>query len=366
MELLHLTMVSCNEGKLLKMTWSDRKFWNPPHYFVSAELVKQASDDVREILDQISTEIRQESLDRPVFHRRWLPRLADAGAVLADQIFTAMDQGAATATQVKRMIDSGQVPIILVSTDGSVHVPWGFIYRGNYVGMDIAAKADVTSMEDFTDFWLGVFKIYVRYSVTDLIHCTGSKRDTFRFLYALNKDLFNGALRLLTEEEKNTCSRLLSEKVGEATTWSDCREKWRSIEGNNSVVYVFGHSNGEDIILEGDQHISTAQFNSLFRKRDGVSDTVCILNGCRTGVGPVSDLFIMVTSGPGFHGFIGTEAEVANNYAASYGIAFMKQLCEDGRTVGEAFESLQRDKFPTSLFYTCYANPEFRVPLPSE
>jgi hypothetical protein len=83
-------------------------------------------------------------------------------------------------------------------------------------------------------------------------------------------------------------------------------------------------------------------------------------------VGPLFDSFISATSGPGFHGFIGTEAEVANNFAASYGIAFMKQLCENGQSVGEAFERLQIEKFPTSLFYTCYANPMFRVPRPEQ
>jgi hypothetical protein len=359
-------MESCGQDRL-KMVWSDRKYWSPAHYFVHSDLVRQASDSVREILDAISTEIRQEALDRPVIHRRWLPKLAEAGAVLADQIFSPMDQDPGTAAQVKRIIANATEPLELtVSTDGSVHIPWAFMFRGDPYAIDIDGKPDGTALEDFADFWLRTFHIYIRYSVTDLMHGTKSKRDSFRFLYALNKDLFNGAMRLLSEEEQTICSRLLSEKVGEATTWSGCREKWRSIEANNSIVYVFGHSDGEDIILEGDNHITTAQFNYLFKKSDGVSDTVCILNGCRTGVGPLFDSFIKVTSGPGFHGFIGTEAEVANNFAASYGIALMKQICEDGYSVGEAFESLRTQKFPTSLFYTCYANPEFRVPKPSE
>jgi hypothetical protein len=293
--------------------------------------------------------------------------LAEAGAVLADQVFSPVDNDPGTAAQVKRIITEATEPIELtVSTDGSVHIPWAFLYRKDPYELDTQGQPDATTIKDFSDFWLGIFKIYVRYSVTDLIRCSRSKRDTFRFLYALNKDLFNSALRVLPQDEQTTCSRLLSEEVGEVTTWAGCREKWRSIEGKNSIIYVFGHSDGDDIVLEGDTRITTAQFNFLFKKHEGASDTVCVLNGCRTGVGPLFDSFIKVTSGPGFHGFIGTEAEVANNFAASYGIELMKQICENGRSVGEAFESLQQEKFPTSLFYTCYANPEFRVPRPSE
>ena len=366
MESLRLRMEACREG-LLKMVWSDDRQWSPSHYFVHKEMVRQASEGVRKVLDGISEEIRLEGLESPVLHRRWLPKLADAGDVLATQIFTPIDQDRSTADEVKEIVANATEPMELtVSTDGSVHVPWAFLYRSDPFGFDIAGQPDETGFADFSDFWLGLFKIHVRYSVTDRIHCRRPARDTFRFLYALNKDLFNSALRLLPEEEQSVCSRLLAEKVGEATTWMGCREKWRSIQSNNSVVYVFGHSDGDDIILEGEEHISAAQFNTLFRKADGVSDTVCVLNGCRTGVGPLFDSFIVATSGPGFHGFIGTEAEVANNFAASYGIAFMKRLCENGDSVGEAFESLQREKFPTSLFYTCYANPDFRVPRPPE
>ncbi|MDI7865292.1 hypothetical protein MRS76_25695 [Rhizobiaceae bacterium n13] len=362
MSSLCLRMEECDDQ--LKMVWSDEQSsWNPAHYFVHKGFVRQASESVRKVLDEISADIRREGLKNPILHRQWLPKLADSGHVLATQIFSPIDYGKGTAEKVREIIATAAEPMNLtVFTDGSVHVPWAFLYRGDPLNFQIADLPDETQITDFSDFWLGLFKINVRYCVTDRLHSRRPTRDTFRFLYALNKELFRDALTLLPEEEQGICNRLLAEEVGEVTTWTDCREKWRSIQNNNSVIYIFGHSEGDDFVLENEEHITAAAFNTLFRKADGVSDTVCVLNGCRTGVGPLFDSFLAATSGPGFHGFIGTEAQVANNCAASYGIAFMKRLCENGDSVGEAFESLQMEKFPTSLFYTCYANPDFRVP----
>jgi len=41
----------------------------------------------------------------------------------------------------------------------------------------------------------------------------------------------------------------------------------------------------------------------------------------------------------------------------------MWELCANGRTLGEAFDRMQRaeDLFPLNLFYTCYAERDFRL-----
>lgn len=337
----------------------------PPHYFVDAGLVKQASEEIRAYLDEISAEFRQQPPGQSVFNRRWLPKLAEAGAVLSEQVFRACDGDRATAADVRSVIESATEELgLTVFTDGFVHVPWAFLYRGepDDVLMDDPDLDGAASLEDFSHFWLRLFKIYVRYSVNSRISGNKSNRRSFRLLCALNRDLFNQAMRLLSPDEQERSNKLLQYEVGEATTWQICKEKWRAIENKNSIVYFFGHSTGEDIILEESTRIPATHFSRLFKKRDGVSDTICILNGCRTGVGPLFDSFIKVTSGPGFQGFVGTEAEISNHSAARYGIALMEHICENGCTLGEAFAKLQKENFPESLFYTCYANPGFKVP----
>jgi hypothetical protein len=161
---------------------------------------------------------------------------------------------------------------------------------------------------------------------------------------------------------------LLSRHIGETTDWEDCRDKWEEIADYDSIVYIFGHSDGEHIYLadsnEDKYVLDTGGFLTIFKKRNNAkSRTFFFVNGCKTGGGPSGDGFLDVTSGLGFYGFIGTEAEISNEFATQYATDFLWEIINSGKSVGEVIEDMREREefFPLSLLYTCYGNPDFRV-----
>jgi hypothetical protein len=159
--------------------------------------------------------------------------------------------------------------------------------------------------------------------------------------------------------------------VGNVTNWDVCRDKWKAIEENDSLLHIFGHSDGEKVYLQDPVPgapvdnlycLEADRFKGLFgKKRQTRSVTVCFLNGCRTGAGPVGESFLDVLFDRGFQGFVGTEAEVSNEFAVLYAGEFMSRLWYGGLSIRKAFDELREELFPLSLMYSCYAHPDFRI-----
>jgi hypothetical protein len=193
------------------------------------------------------------------------------------------------------------------------------------------------------------------------------KRETFRMLHALHKDRFNKALHRLPGKQKQMLEGIVDCRVGNVTNWDECKTKWSEIEENDSLLHIFGHSDGtkvylKDEVTDENYCLEADRFKSLFTKgKQTRSVTICFLNGCRTGGGQVGESFLDVLFDRGFQGFIGTEAEVSNDFAALYAAEFMNLLWNEGSSVREAFDALRTKLFPLSLMYSCYAHPEFCV-----
>jgi hypothetical protein len=204
-------------------------------------------------------------------------------------------------------------------------------------------------------------------------------RERRRALYALHEELFALARRELKRrnaELDQKLDQLLETDSVSGTTWTECQRHWRSIaEDYDSVLYMFGHSDGERIMLadgsdRADAVLPASGFSSSFRKRgDTRSASICILNGCRTAAPgtnrPWPASFLSATRKPGFFGFIGTEIEIPNTVASRYGVALLWRLFREGEALGDAFDALRRepDLFPVNLLYTCFANRNFRLPI---
>jgi hypothetical protein len=73
---------------------------------------------------------------------------------------------------------------------------------------------------------------------------------------------------------------------------------------------------------------------------------------------------LKATRGPGFYGFVGTEAQIPSDRACLFGAHLLDRLRNAGETLGQAFDGLRREPslFPLSLLFTCFANREFRLP----
>src|SRR5262249_4760853 len=164
--------------------------------------------------------------------------------------------------------------------------------------------------------------------------------------------------------------KIQSYEVGAVAEWELCRRKWREISKQDSILYVYGHSDGTTIELDPEvdrkPKMEAIRFHNFFRKADATSASIFFLNGCVTGSGNDHNGFLRVTSMPGFYGFIGTEARVPNTFASEYGTDFMHHLCEMGQSVYQTYEELRTRHFPLSLLYSCFAHPEFRVEPVSE
>jgi hypothetical protein len=67
---------------------------------------------------------------------------------------------------------------------------------------------------------------------------------------------------------------------------------------------------------------------------------------------------------PGFQGFVGSETDMWNEFALRYGAEFIHRLCYTERYLDDILEELRSELFPLSLFYTCFAQPHFRLSPP--
>src|SRR5262249_38457753 len=186
------------------------------------------------------------------------------------------------------------------------------------------------------------------------------------------KSLHEQAQHLLAPECRECFKKIEAVEVGAVGDWEECRERWKNIETQDSVFYVYGHSDGTGIELDpqvNDEYkMEAVRFHRAFQKTDAGSHsaTIFILNGCLTGRGEAHNGFLRTTAMPGFYGFIGTEAEVPNKFASEYGTDFMDSLCFWGRSVQETYDDLQVRHFPLSLLYSCFAHPDYRVEPPPQ
>jgi hypothetical protein len=355
---MDLTLVA--QGDELKLIWHIGD-WRGDAYLVGQNQVARAADGVRLVLNELANHYMRVS--EPDY-RPFLPKLAEAGAILSHVLFSAQSGDRESAERAKDIIATIQPrEQLTIFSDAIVHVPWNFIYRGD--DPDHLRDASGT-IADFTDFWSSPLSITTRFKRTEYMADKPRARANFRVLYILHKDQLNKVKQHLKTDETECLDKLLQYEVGEAVDWETSFRKWNQIEQNDSIVYVFGHSDGHRIALDDGNdpkyQIEVPRISFRFKKKTkGPSATIWFVNGCHSGVGDKDNGFLNMTSSPGCHGFIGTEAEIPNDFATRYGIAFMQHLCEDGWCVQETYDCLREQLFPLSLLYSSFAHPRFRI-----
>lgn len=365
--------ISPERGDEYKLVWGDPYEELQP-YCVSGSRVVDASEKVRDILSKISKHYREcEIIKRKPTYSQFLPDLTRAGEELSQSLFDPSSGDTNSANEARQLVQSmagNRIALSIMISGTPLHVPWGFLYRGD---PDADFKLTET-LADFKDFWTSIFDINVSYSRARLFRLRNERiasrnsNSHFFLLQALHDSLFDDATKNLSPDDQGLVAKLAKIPIGSGTDWRTCRKKWQSGGDTDSIIYVFGHSDGRSIFLsnsdDGSSKLDANGFSASFKKQaDTQSKTICFLNGCRSGGGYLGSSFLTVTSSQGFYGFIGSEAELSNVFAARYGAEFISQLCIAGLSVQETF-SLLRDRvdlFPLNLFYSCYALPEFRL-----
>ncbi|MGY3120311.1 hypothetical protein ACVWXQ_004248 [Bradyrhizobium sp. S3.14.4] len=355
------------QGDSLKFEWSGPRYILTP-YCVNAELVRKAGDQVRDELREIATKYKAIGIQ---YDAKDLKALASAGQRLFAALFLVTSGDASSAEYLKEKIEAQTTRSELsVFTDGNVTIPWNFIFRRDPDAI-ISAKFDLT---DFDGFWTSIFKTSIRFNKMHPPSETAVPKSNMKTLLALHKDRFLDARHLLKSDNALLAKldALLQHEIGEATNWNDCRAKWKTIADSDSVIYIFGHSDGTRLYLcdppmsgkpvSDEYAIDTLGLLTSFPKKKGnKSNTIYFINGCRTAASNLGDGFLSVTSGPGFHGFIGCEAEITNEFATKYAAEFLDLLCVSGLSISDCIECLRTKLFPLSLWYSCYADPDFRI-----
>jgi hypothetical protein len=348
------------ENAYLKLAWSDgvTRLWP---YCVLLTSIERHSERIRDVPSDVTQHHINTAEGEKFDYVPYLDRLEGAGGDLFAALFDAKDN-VEVAQEAEEMLrqSRGRQDFSIFS---ELCVPWGFV-------CDRAFKRRTPSgtIEDFAAFWSSLFSLTLRGGQTSSRMVPGPrKRETFRMLHALHKDRFNKALERLPRKQKEILEGIVDYTVGNVTNWDECRIRWSEIQENDSLLHIFGHSDGTKVYLKDASKDETycleaARFKSLFAKRKLTrSVTICFLNGCRTGGGQVGESFLDVLFDRGFQGFIGTEAEVSNEFAALYAAEFMDLLWNEGASVRAAFDALRTKLFPLSLMYSCYAHPEFCV-----
>lgn len=386
----------------VKLSWSTRDpDWDAGTYMVDRANLLRASEDLRRELRDI-TNLALDAQRRgavPDFVAR-LESLRSAGAVLFSAIFDAQggeqDQARAIRDELqnhaRRMAagEAASVNLAIVLRDDGVLVPWSFVFDADAVPDNVDEAPDsrrALRLRDFQGFWLSDFRIRQRFAGLDRLPNMPRATPDFRGLHIVNEQLFSDAMSVL-RDRANAADRVKDvffrpvRGSSLVRDWAATRAEWARIrDTNDSLVFVFGHSDGETLELgetsAGQDRrryaMSSAAFRDLIRKVNANSASICFLNACRTaspdpnaGGALFNASFLKATRQKGFHGFIGTEAEVGNADSLQFASEFLYLVYAEGFSLGDAFDALasREDLLPFNLYYSCFAVPEFRIPKP--
>ena len=336
---------------------------------LSAALLRDRSNTIRLLLCDLDEYVRKnpgpefaEARD-PAWtdYRKIIRRLKEAGRSLEKALFRPDNPPSQElAIALKELPPKAELNIYC--SDQDVSLPFGFIFSGSNTYTHVNGQP---SLNDFDDFWVNRFKITVSVEGGG---CDSSNLNTdathFRALYALHKSELVAAVPYLGNSRERL-KKLLKIEARDHYNWESAGRAWQKIRDKNNVVFVFAHSDGNWLELD-DDHIDCLSFYDLLSKNNTCYSTLLILNCCLSASGSEGASLLSVVARRGFCGLIGTEAEILNLYALACGTHLLWELCAGGKTLGQAFDNMQNEArlFPLNLFYTCYANRDFRLNTP--
>jgi hypothetical protein len=238
-------------------------------------------------------------------------------------------------------------------------LPLGFLFPSHCKPPGVFGR----TLDAFKGFWVADHQITMTAKGGS---CLRKKTDDVKVLYALDTDQFLELIESLHLHDD--WDPLLALDVGHAGDWNTAIAKWREItdaRDSDNVFFLFGHNDKSGFHLGPNDRKSREKFIDQFqRRRTDTGSTLLFMNGCST-VGEGASSFLEVAARPGFCGAIGTEAEIANDFAITYAGRLLNKLLLSGSptALGDAFHAMmhEADLFPRNLLYTCYAYPDFTV-----
>jgi hypothetical protein len=351
-----------SEGNELKLTWGAGDWPCDVDCAVALDRVKAAADGVRRELTRLSQ--WTQSAD-PATLPGVLKAIAREGWRLR---YTLFDDTRSGMGELKAWIQQqcdGADDVLNVVAEPGLNVPWCLVYDVDPSGIADGAHGP----DDFNGFWCRRFRLATVLRGSRPADGTLTRpRKTFRLLSVLNRDVYSAAMADLGGATAQF-NELLDRPVGRAFTLEHCDQLVEEAVATDTLFHFLGHGTHNALDLGGGTMIDSIKLSMIMDRltdRGGgrlATSSLLFLNACETGTGNGDDTLRSAAARPGICGYIATESIVPRDYAARFGLAFLRALLVEGKSVGEAMKALRDDPgmWPLSLLYACHAYPDYRI-----
>jgi hypothetical protein len=335
----------------------------PVTYTIGRATLLDVAKKSRDILDQLANWAKDKDEDRLC---ELLHSLAYEGSRLRFLIFDCPAQAEAVAQIEQWVVDrfSAGDKALTITSDPSLHVPWGLVYDGDPDALTGRAR----SITDYEQFWSLKFTLSLKFSAYEPLSRSRSLNES-RLLSVINSNVFARTKTDLPEVQFQELWNVLNKPVGIAFNLERCNELINEAASKNTLFHFFGHGN-EGVLDLGAESIDVVRFKMMMTKllergtqRSNRTYNVVFLNACDTAAGQLDANFRYAASQPGLCGFVATEAPVPRKFAAEYGYRFLKAMVIEGKSIASTMSELRHDPalWPLSLLYSCYGLGNFRL-----
>ena len=253
---------------------------------------------------------------------------------------------------------------ILITVNQRVYIPWGLAYDGDPEALPDDPPPDSITPLLYAGFWCLKYQVSTLHEIIDP---SGIKKprsnDEVQMLTIVNQPVWDTAKNHVPADELPALTSALARSRPLINTSEDFFKTYKKLYRGIDLLYVYCHASGNRLALAGDDGISVVKFKSNVHYDDREPHPPCLvfLNGCQTAVGAEKGGFLKATGGPGFCGFIGTEAKVPDLFALRFGARFFWHLLYEEMTVEEIMDKLRREHFPLGLVYSTCCHPQFKI-----
>jgi hypothetical protein len=360
--------ITADGDTAFKMAWqSSAGPPDPDPYTIYGEQFRKAVKECRNALDELALTLEDYAKDAARHERTLgaaLRELASRGKRLNFLLFEGCAERRDVAIKVKRWLE-GLRPEerLTISSDSTIHVPWGLVFGGDPRQL----RDDAHDIADYTGFWAVRFKLNVVYTGMEFSPDERPHpRGNFRILSVLNREAFERAKTLVSDDTRTLLMELLNHPEREAYTTTDCVTKWNNMNDKDCLLNVFAHASGESIELADEDQIDIVGFRMDFleprrQSRQVLPECLVVLNGCRSAIGNKDNSFFTAFAEPGCCGFVGVEAPIPHGPALEFGTKLVYKLVYSGATVLDAVHELRKQHWPFGLLYGCYSRHDFSI-----
>lgn len=338
-------------------------------YLIDQGHVVEITGQIRDALDQLVGAAVEGHLQDGLHDQdiaEMLRTLKQHGYELRTALFHSVDAAERSRVELigRHFAELAGHPSICFMVRDKTYVPWALMSDNppSDNDNDIDVRADLA-------FWgikYGVSTIYdpLEKSPAADIRCNSA---TFASLVGVHDGVYQKVMRALTPTDpEHALFMELDRRMPFQTSAARLHQAWKKREPELGLLYLFCHADGTRIAFSEDQNdqFSPVKFSQDYSKTVTTPPCLVFLNGCATAIGNPNVGFLDATSGEGFCGFIGAEADLPDLFAHRFAAAVISGLY-GGMPLVELIRSLRVQHWPLGLFYGLYAAPYLQLDPPS-